>query len=128
MKANLENATTHDGLHKFRKEDNFTSGIAILDRDTGRAIVDARIYHTGSRAYACIWVHGRDIYASGGAYAGGYGYHRASAALDSAIQRAGIKMDSEIAGVGDGAMQDACEAIARAATGKRKFFVYRAHG
>ena len=51
-----------------------------------------------------------------------------SAALEEAIEDAGIELDSPISGHGDSAMDDALQAIARAVTGKRKFFKVRAHG
>lgn len=48
---------------------------------------------------------------NGGAYAGGYGYHRASAAADAAIKRAGITLSDSISGIGDAAIRDALKAI-----------------
>jgi len=70
-----------------------------------------------SVVYCSIWVHSRhkQIDVSGYDSAGGYGYHKESSALAGAIRSAGIKLDKDIDGVGDNAMEDAVEAIARAA-------------
>lgn len=84
-------------------------------------VVDARIWMGRSRsssvAYASIWVHpkGGNDYRSGAGKAGGYGYHRASAALQEAIASAGITLAVPIDGAGDSAMRAAVLAIARAA-------------
>lgn len=93
-----------------------------------------------SVVYCCIWIRtasGR--YLSGRGNAGGYGYHKASAALDDAIHSAGVSLygypysgldrdgkpdiaamirerkPASISGVGETAMRSALEAIARAA-------------
>jgi len=73
--------------------------------------------NSASVVYASIWVHSRHkgIDVSGHGSAGGYGYHKESAALMDAITSAGIKLDKNIDGVGDNAMKDAVEAIAHAA-------------
>ena len=66
-----------------------------------REIVDARVYMGRSRnsstVYASIWVHGadsagREIYTTGRGAASGYGYHKESAAIASAISSAGIEL------------------------------------
>lgn len=68
---------------------------------------------TASRVYCSLWVHGR---CSGHGWAGGYGYHKPSAALDSAIRSAGITLEGdEISGRGESAMLDALHAIGIAA-------------
>ena len=70
--------------------------------------------------YCSIWVHtadGRDY--SGSGSAGGGGYHKTSAALDSAVSSAGIKMAKRFGGCGDGPSNLALQAIAKAA-GYRK--------
>ena len=127
MKANLKNIHKSNNIAKHRKEKGFNNQISIIDPKDGSQIVIARFYWTDSRAYCCLWVHGDSVYGSGAGYAGGYGYHKESAALDSAISDAGIELSENISGVGDGAMRDALVAIAKAATGKRKVFTVRAH-
>lgn len=137
LKANIENMS--ETSRKMKRKDVLDKEIAVLDPKTGRAIVTARIYYPHSVAYACLWISGNGRYASGTGDAGGYGYHKESAALDEAIADAGITLHGDvygrerttkrayINGVGDGAMLEACEAIARAVTGKRKFIVHVAH-
>lgn len=66
-----------------------------------------------STVYASIWVHG-DIYTSGMGKAGGGGYHKTSAAIGNAIESAGIALDQDIWGVGEGAIHEALKAIAEA--------------
>ena len=67
-----------------------------------------------SAVYAAIWVNTRGYYSSGKGKAGGYGYHKASAAVADAISSAGITLDTNISGVGDGAIKESLETIASA--------------
>ena len=87
-----------------------------------REVVVARWYKArksdgASPVYASVWVLGAGFDISGHGRATGYGYHKASAALSTAIDSAGIVLSERIAGVGDGASQRALEAIARAIAG-----------
>lgn len=72
------------------------------------------------KVYCTIWTHGDGFDAAGHGSASGFGYHKASAALDSAIRAAGIELSERrgiarhIDGAGDGACEEAVEAIARA--------------
>jgi len=69
-----------------------------------------------------LWVSGLTFWTSGRGRAGGYGYHKQSAALGAAINSAGIALytgpDFEkfayIDGAGESAMQDALYAIGEA--------------
>ena len=67
-----------------------------------REIVDCRVYMGRSRnsstVYASIWVHAADFYTSGTGTAGGYGYHKESAAIQSAITSAGIELYGDVCG------------------------------
>jgi hypothetical protein len=85
-----------------------------------------RLYHTTGRAYACLWINCGDIHTSGSGYAGGYGYHRGSAAAQEAINNAGIVLDSAIVGRGDSATREAMMALA-AACGIKNPAMIRAH-
>lgn len=76
------------------------------------APIDARFYGTGKTNSAALWIHREGIHASGSGIAGGYGYHRPSAALQKAIENAGFTLSEEIAGVGESAMREALLAIA----------------
>lgn len=117
---------TSRNMDSYRKENGFYREVTALDPATGRAVVTARIYFPGSVAYCALWVFG-GAYGRGLGKAGGYGYHKPSAALSEAVSDAGIKLSQSINGVGDGVMIDAVEAIARAVTGKRRFIVHTAH-
>lgn len=107
-----------------RKENHFTHQItAVAINKDGRAYdaVTLRIYSTDARSYACIWTasncswnNARDLWRNGSGSAGGYGYHRASAATAEAIYNAGIELSEDINGRGTCAMREAVEAIARA--------------
>ena len=89
-----------------------------LITDELKEIITVRCYmgrSTGASAvYAAIWVNCGSIYTSGKGKAGGYGYHKVSAAIAAAIESAGITLDTDIYGVGDGAICAALKAIARA--------------
>ena len=96
--------------------------------------VVARFYmgrsRTASTVYCSVWVHSEGIHTAGSGTAGGYGYHKASAALSSALTSAGIELwgspyDGEndntenekrayIGGCGDSSMRSALLAVARA--------------
>ena len=87
-----------------------------------REVVIARWYKArksdgASPVYASIWTYGAGFDISGHGRATGYGYHKASAALSTALDSAGIVLSERISGVGDGATRSALEAIARAIAG-----------
>ena len=106
--------------------------IILIDKKTERHCVDVRFYMSGSRnastVYCSIWVYTKDGKTHAGhGKAGGYGYHKGSAALADAIESAGIELWGDqynrtksknkacIAGCGETAMRDAFNAIAYAA-------------
>ena len=82
-----------------------------------REIVTVRWYmgrsSGASVVYCCIWTLSPQ-WSSGSGKAGGYGYHKASAALQDAIDSAGIKLSSRIDGRGETAQRQALHAIAEA--------------
>lgn len=80
--------------------------------------VDLR-FHMGrssrsSVVYACLWVCGNDTYFTGYGKAGGYGYHKPSAAFASALASCGIELSERISCVGDEAIRSAIMAIGEA--------------
>lgn len=107
-----------------------------------QVLCEARMYmgrsNTASTVYCSLWVHGKKS-TSGRGQAGGYGYHKESAALQSAINSAGIslfgatfsntdqkinlKRSANIGGVGDDAMRTALISIARAAGARGELLV-----
>ncbi|MHB1266631.1 MAG: hypothetical protein ACYCY2_03385 [Acidithiobacillus ferriphilus] len=80
-------------------------------------IITARCYMgrsaNASTVYASIWINAPGYHSGGHGKAGGYGYHKESAAIGNAIENAGITIDS-IHGGGESAIEDALKAIASA--------------
>ena len=67
-----------------------------------------------SQVYCSLWINHHPYYVSGRGKAGGYGYHKGSAAFQDACDSAGIKLDKDVSGVGDGAVREAMFAIGQA--------------
>ncbi len=111
-----------------RRESAFLREIVAIDLDAGRAAVTLRIYGTQARNYACVWISERKagIYASGSGMAGGYGYHRSSAAAEAALRSAGVTLSDHIGGVGDAAMREAVKAVAHH-LGAARIMIHEAH-
>lgn len=80
-------------------------------------IVEACLYNIGTCDTCCLWVRGAggqfDICTQGSGHAGGYSYHRPSAAMQAAIDNAGFTLSKSIDGVGKSAMREAMLAIAK---------------
>jgi len=134
QRANLSGLREKLNGKAHRLEDNLLyEYVAIIPEAvhgrTHSEPVTLRIYSkTGARFTACLWVSSGDRCGAGSGYASGYGYHKASAAAGSAIEAAGIKLSKRIDGVGDEAIRQAVEAIAKAITGKRRVLIHVAHG
>lgn len=117
------------------KETICTYKVACLKSGKITVAVEARMYmgrsSSASTVYCSLWVNG-DLYCSGSGKAGGYGYHKESAALAGAINSAGIelygsnyatwhdvkpnyKKRAYIGGCGHSSIEMALKAIARAA-------------
>jgi len=96
-----------------RKEGNAFYSVSLIDLDAGQEVAVMRLYYSksGARNYACLWVFREPFYASGSGYAGGYGYHRPSAAAQTAFRKAGITLAEPIDGLGDTAIEDAMRAL-----------------
>lgn len=111
-----------------RKEEHFSREIVALslDNDYLRPVVTCRIYATNAMHYACIWIAGKTINTSGTGRAGGYGYHRASAAVQDAITHSGIDLDESISGRGDSAIEYAIKALAELASPESKCYLHTA--
>jgi len=142
LRANL--SAMRETERNARRDSGFIAEHAAIDPATGRAVVIVRIYQPGTVAYCSLWIYARTpctSYGRGQGQAGGYGYHKASAAMAAAIEDAGIVLTGDvygrdkgksrtvahIGGVGESAMIAALEAIARAATGKRRLIIHSAH-
>jgi hypothetical protein len=132
----IEFAPVHNiNARAHRKENNFLNEFCLISLEKGdfETPVTLRIYGTNSKNSACIWIggifagfDGYYISASGSGSAGGYGYHRPSAAAAKAFESAGVKLPFSIDGRGDSAIVDALTALAKHLKIK-KFYIHKAH-
>ena len=118
MKATLSDKQ-NNGKNYSPEKELISSWDVIVNTDDGlKNIATARCYMgrsaSASVVYASIWINSPDYHGSGTGKAGGYGYHKISAAISEAIESAGIELDKDITGVGDSAIEDALRAIAQA--------------
>lgn len=88
----------------------------VLQGREMKTAVTIRVHGTKARNYCSVWIDDRPAqrHYSGHGWAGGYGYHRPSAALQVALKSAGVTLDEDIDGRGEGAMRDAVIAICHA--------------
>ncbi len=115
MKASLPNEYISNGRNYGGEKETLSSyilaGINPTNNDLDELAV-LRIYagrsKGASRIYASVWVHNK---CAGTGWAGGYGYHKPSAAAMEALTNAGIKLDEPISGRGDRAIEDALNAV-----------------
>lgn len=116
MKATIIDTNAARLFPDHRKENNFREEYAALYIDENgemHTLVTLRIYSTERRSYACCWISCgfTQVWTRGSGYAGGYGYHRASAAADNALCAAGVSLSEDIAGRGDFAIREAVKAV-----------------
>lgn len=119
MRAKLPPESVMNGQWYDGKEIEKTVSVIAYHKGEFKEPVKVRLFVGRSRSattvYCTIWTHGRDGKSfNGHGQAGGYGYHKGSAALAEAIRNAGIELDMSISGVGESAMERAVTAIARA--------------
>ena len=135
MKATLENPKASGLKSSHRKENGFYESYEVIVFENGRFgnPISLRMYATNSTNYACIWINAMPIgkrkysvHISGSGKAGGYGYHRASAAAHFAIQSAGFILDESISGRGDSAIIEALTSICKE-LGFKKFYIQKSH-
>ena len=111
MGENVSNAINYGDKKELIKTFNVVT-------DGLKEVITVRCYMgrsaSASTVYASIWIQSSGIYTSGKGKAGGYGYHKESAAIAEAIESAGIMLDTDISGVGNSAIRDALTAIANA--------------
>jgi hypothetical protein len=133
MKAtfNPEIKTKYTRSHRKEGKVYFEEYAALVPSEysDAKAAVTLRLYLTNSMAYCCIWIASGpkfDKYTQGSGSAGGYGYHRPSAAAAEAIKNAGFDLSSDIAGRGDEAIKQAVKALAKS-IGYPKALIHKAH-
>ena len=109
----------------YRKEDNFWCSYIVLDKEFYHWI-DCRFYCTkGGTVTCCIWVSGKENFRASGR-ATGWGYEKKSAALQDALNNAGLKLNKSIWGTGE--IKSTLEAIAKWESGKRTLYTVEAFG
>lgn len=117
-----------DGMNAaaHRRDKYWCYTYRVLDAAKRREVAELRIYASNGKHTACLWLNGTKHVVRGSGSAGGYGYHRASAAAEAAIEAAGIRLEAHFGGKGDRATRTAMEAIGRA-LGLRKPWIVEAH-
>ena len=118
---------------KNRKEPHFfrqLSVIGVTDKGATCEPVQARFYFNQkgngmNPVYCCVWIHSPGLYTAGGGRAGGCGYDKQSAALQVALDAAGVSLDCNIAGTGE--CEEALLAVAEY-LGIKSPAIVRAHG
>ena len=110
-----------------RKEKHFMEEYTLITSDLRTPII-LRIYGTNAMNYACVWIldNKKNIYCNGSGSAGGYGYHRPSAAVSEALTKAGIELSCRISGRGDTAIENAIKSIGTK-LGYKKTLIHKAH-
>lgn len=137
MKAKIVNPQENGRNYGDKKETIDTYRVIAYYKGEFHDLITCRTYmgrsSSASTVYASIWVSrsastGKpSLYCAGHGSAGGYGYHKSSAAVGEAIDNAGIelygstyghdedvKKRAHIGGVGDSAIEAALLAIGRA--------------
>lgn len=125
----VENFRPHqsEDIHKHRKENSFRRQLSLVDLADGEEVACIRFYGMGNRAYCCAWFHNSGQHARGSGWAGGYGYHKDSAAMQAALYDAGFRFSEPFDGVGETGERQALEAIA-SWLGIPAFVIIKAHG
>jgi hypothetical protein len=131
-------AELQDGMNfrAHRKEDKFYCSYTamIVKKSKIKEVLEVRCYGTERMNYCCVWLWPAGevkkglIHASGSGKAGGYGYHRESAAVAYAFRSMGIELAEDIDGRGDTAITVAMTAIVRNLFGVKNVHIHKAHG
>lgn len=118
MIATLPDKSVRNGRNYWGdKECTATIQAVVLHEGKMRTAVTVRVHcsRSNSRNYCSVWINdGAQLDFSGHGWAGGWGYHRPSAAMQKALQSCGVSLDKPIDGYGEGAMRDAVRAICAA--------------
>lgn len=135
--------TECENAKNYSNDKEIVNQYLVIDKTTERKIVDCRVYmgrsNNSSKVYASIWVSIKDLkkpktwkyaFTSGTGSAGGWGYHKESAAVQGALSSAGIELYNTedkkrrfIDGVGDSAIRESLLAVAYAAGYNNIIFV-----
>lgn len=131
--SSLEKSSKPKGFRSSHHKDQLHSSIKVIN-DSFEEIIDCRLYFPGTVAYCCLWASNKDKYFSGSGSAGGYGYHKTSAALADAIynlidsiNQETIRLSKSISGVGETAMEEALLAVAYLLEPEGTHRIFRSH-
>jgi len=117
MKAKLGYEAAN-ARYPLDKETTAIRNVAVIHKGDIKVPVTVKWFMGRSRdasvVQCCVWVNGAGVYTSGLGSAGGYGYHKESAAFADALRSANIAVDEGLSGRGDRAIEDALVAIVRA--------------
>jgi hypothetical protein len=146
MKAKISKPEVMNGKnYGGEKEMVSCYNVIAIDKGQIKTPITVRCYtgrsSSASTVYASIWASGKGVHVAGHGSAGGYGYHKESAAIQDAITSAGIelygspysgrsepedlKKRCSIGGVGSTAIESALFAIARALGYRGKLEIVR---
>lgn len=139
LKAKFTKTETNNARYEYDKKERIDSFTAVVTKGGEISTpVSVKCYmgrsSSASVVYCNIWIHGskaggKSVSLSGSGSAGGWGYHKVSAAVDEALRSAGVqlygslysrnekpdmKKTASISGVGDSAIEAALVAICRA--------------
>lgn len=146
MKAKITKPEVMNGKNYGGEKELVSSyNVIAIDKGQIKTPITVRCYmgrsSSASTVYASIWASGKGKHVAGHGSAGGYGYHKESAAIQEAISSADIelygspylrqgepedlKKRCHINGVGDQAIESALFAIARALGYRGKLEIVR---
>lgn len=136
----IANGKNHSGKKELI---SYRTLLTVLPNGEIKELAEIRCWmgrsSSASTVYASVWVHSPEFWISGTGRAGGYGYHKESAAVAEALDSAGIKLfgsayhgrqevdmekEAYIHGVGDAAIDLALLAIG-AALGYKEFYIIK---
>lgn len=124
MKATLPDHNVFNGHNWMGEKELIQRRVAVvLHKGKMREAVIVNVHGTNARNYVSVWAHNDLRSYAGHGWAGGYGYHRPSAAMGAALKSAGITLDEDIDGRGSSAMDEAMKAICHALGFKTVFIV-----
>ena len=129
MKAKLTKEFDNGRNYGGEKETISNYNVVVVYKGEIKEPVTCRCYMGRSRqastVYASVWISKTGFYTSGRGSAGGYGYHKESAAIGDALRSAGVELDQDIDGRGELAIEEALIAVVRALGYKGKVKVIR---
>ena len=120
MKANLTKTECLNALNMGNKKETVKTMVRVAHKaGEFSEPITARWYMCrsgdgASPVYCSMWVHCSPYHVSGRGKAGGYGYHKGSAAFQDACDSAGIELSQPVDGRGNDLVREALLAIGEA--------------